>query len=90
MVCHLLPFAKVGQSDPYRNLHVSAAVLLKASAVTLLPISDTLIFNLNNELSITFLRGDLRIKNVNYFLGFSVHSFARTKQFTRCLYEMQD
>ena len=27
----------------------------------------------------TFLRGDLWIKNVNYFLGISVQSFARTK-----------
>ena len=45
----------IPDSDPYRNLRGnSAAVLLKfkASAVTLLhlPISGTLIFNLNNEL----------------------------------------
>ena len=42
--------APTPDSDPYRNLCVSAAVLLKASAATLLPISGTLIFNLNNEL----------------------------------------
>ena len=38
-------------------------------AVTL-PLSGTLIFNLNNELCNTFLRGDLRIKNVNISLEF--------------------
>ena len=44
--------APTPDSDPYRNLHVSAAQcrLLKASAVTILPLSGTLIFNLNNEL----------------------------------------
>ena len=41
------------------------------------------IMNFKNK----FLRGDLWIKNVNYFLGISVQSLARTKtvhEFTRC------